>query len=273
MDARPTAVMYRMTFNPVVMKVFAKSFYPLVTRRLGTEELLFLNDGYEEDPPMALPLVESDEPHRFPIQLYHRTATQAGELSGKRVLEVSCGHGGGASYLTRTLRPASYAALDLNPVAVDSCRKRHRLPGLEFLQGNAQDLPFGDGSFDAVINIEASHCYPQFRRFLAETARVLRPGGHFLYADVRPRLLISAWEAALANSSMRIVSETVINAEVLRALDERTPRLLEQVDSKLPKYLRAMGREAIHVKGSRFYRDLRRGEFSWRVYDLVKDGS
>jgi len=270
-DARPTAVMYRMTFNPVVMKVFAKFFYPLVTRRLGTDELLFLNDGYEEDPPMALPLVESDEPHRFPIQLYHRTATQAGDLSGKRVLEVSCGHGGGASYLTRTLRPASYTALDLNPVAVDSCRRRHKLPGLEFLQGNAQELPFADQSFDAVINVEASHCYPQFRRFLAEVARVLRPGGHLLYADVRPRLLISAWEAALADAPMRIVSETVINAEVLRALDERTPRLLDQVSNNLPKYLQGIGREATHVQGSRFYRDLQRGEFSWRMYSFVKD--
>jgi 3-oxoacyl-(acyl-carrier-protein) synthase len=37
--------------------------------------------------------VEAD---RFPIQLYHRTATQV-DLAGKKVLEVSCGHGGGAS--------------------------------------------------------------------------------------------------------------------------------------------------------------------------------
>ena len=65
----------------------------------------------------------------------------------------------------------------LNPAGVDFCRKKHKLPGLDFVQGNAEDLPFADQSFDAVINVEASHPYFRFPRFLAEVARVLRPGG------------------------------------------------------------------------------------------------
>ena len=93
-----------MLFNPLGQKLSQKYVYPVFTRRLGGDEVLFLNWGYEEDPPMALPLAASDEPDRFSIQLYHRTATQA-DLSGKRVLEVGCGHGGGASYLVRTLHP------------------------------------------------------------------------------------------------------------------------------------------------------------------------
>ena len=136
---------------------------------------------------MGLPLAASDEPNRYGIQLYHRTATQA-DLSGKQVLEVSCGHGGGASYLVRTLRPASYTGLDLNADGIAFCRKRHNLPGLDFVHGDAESLPFADESFDAVINVEASHGYPDFPRFLAEVARVLRPGGHFLYADFRSYL-------------------------------------------------------------------------------------
>ena len=155
---------------------------------------------------MALPLAASDEPNRFCIQLYHRTATQV-DLSGKRVLEVGCGHGGGASYLMRTLHPASYTGLDLNPAGIAFCRKRHNLPGLDFVQGDAENLPFADESFDAVINIESSHLYPRFPRFLAEVARVLRPGGHFLYADLRPRVCIAEWEAALADAPMRMLSQ------------------------------------------------------------------
>jgi len=93
---------YFLAFNRFVSKLF----YRIQTHLVAAEDVVFLNIGYEEDPPMALPLAESDEPNRFHIQLYHRIATQA-DLGGKRVLEVGCGHGGGASYLSRTLRPAS----------------------------------------------------------------------------------------------------------------------------------------------------------------------
>lgn len=114
---------------------------------------------------MALPLSESDEPNRYCIQLYHQTASQV-DLTGKEVLEVSCGAGGGASYIARNLGPASYTGLDLNPASIDLCRAKHRLPGLQFVQGDAQNLPFPDESFDAVVNVEASHQYPDFRGFL-----------------------------------------------------------------------------------------------------------
>lgn len=132
---------------------------------------------------MSLPLDAADERNRYCIQLYHRTAAQA-DLSGRRVLEVGCGNGGGASYLTRTMRPASYTGVDLNQAGIAFCRKRHIVPGLDFVRGDAQNLSFPDESFDAVLNIESSANYTSLSRFLAEVARVLRPGGHFLYAAV-----------------------------------------------------------------------------------------
>lgn len=234
---RPKAPLYRLILKPSVMKFIAKFFYPFLTRHRGTDDVLFLNYGYEEDPPMALPLAASDEADRFPIQLYYRTATQA-ELSGKEVLEVSCGHGGGASYLMRTLRPAAYTGLDLNPAGVAFCRQRHQPPGLDFVQGNADNLPFADQSFDVVINVEASHCYPHFPRFLAEVARVLRPGGHFLYADFRARDGIAEWEAALADAPMRLLSQRSINAQVLRGLARNsTQQFLDQINRHLPAFL------------------------------------
>lgn len=89
---------------------------------------------------MELPLAASDERNRPCVQLYHRAATQA-DLNGGQVPEVSCGHGGGASYVVRTLGPASYTGLDLNADAIAFCRKRHTLPGLDFVHGDAQSLP------------------------------------------------------------------------------------------------------------------------------------
>jgi SAM-dependent methyltransferase len=262
--------MYRLAFHPLVMKVVARVFYPLFTRGIDAAEVSFLNDGYEENPPMGLSLAEADEPYRYPIQLYHRVAGQT-DLEGKQVLEVSSGHGGGASYLMRTLHPASYIGLDLNPRAVAFCAERHSVPGLTFALGDAENLPFADESFDAVVNVEASHCYPRFPRFLDEVARVLRPGGRFLYADLRPRLRIAEWEAALAAAPLRMLTCRVIDEEVLRALASNSAVADRRLRGQLPALLHGAGREAFHVEGSRFYRDLQRGELTWRMYDFTKD--
>ncbi len=194
-------------------------FYPYLTGRVG-DDVVFLNYGYEEDPPLGLALDAADEPERYPIQLYHVTATQAGGLAGKSVLEVGCGHGGGASFLTRTMDPASYVGLDANAAGVAFCRRRHQVSRLEFVHGNAENLPFPAESFDAVINVESAHCYPHFDRFLAEVARVLRPGGALLYADVRQRLdWVSRAEPALNSApGLPVVSWRPIDAEVLRGM-------------------------------------------------------
>lgn len=212
-------------------------FYPYMTRRLRSDDVLFLNYGYEEDPPMGIPLSASDEHDRYFIQLYHRTATQV-DLDGKRVLEVGCGHGGGASYLARTLRPASYTGLDLNPTGIAFCRKRHNVPGLEFVKGDAQNLPFPDQSFDTVINIESSHLYPELPRFLDEVARVLRSGGHFLYADLRFADTVASWEMQLADAHMSMLSCTTINEQVMRGMEKNSQWWVRVVDRLVPEFLR-----------------------------------
>ena len=254
----------------LIKMINRKYWYPFVTRRLDADDVVFLNFGYEEDPPMGLPLAASDEPNRFCVQLYYRTATQA-DITGKQVLEISCGHGGGASYIVRTLRPASYTGLDFNAEGIAFCRKRHNMPGLDFLHGNAESLPFADQSFDAVINIEASHLYARFPFFLAEVARVLRPEGHFLYTDHRGRVEFSAWEEAMDDAPLRLLSCRVINAEVLRGLDKTSQRSLELIDRHLPAFLRPFGRLFAGVPGSRIYRDLQRGAISYRMYCFTKD--
>ena len=262
-------LIYRLGANRIYKKLW-KYWYPLVTRGLSGDDVLFINWAYEEDPPMAVPLAAADEPNRGHIQLYHRTATQA-DLSGKRVLEVSCGHGGGASYLMRTLNPASYTGLDLNPAGIAFCRGRHNLPGLDFVQGDAENLPFEDQSFDVVLNVEASHCYPRFPRFLAEAARVLRPGGHFLYCDLRPSVQVAGWESELTNAPMRQLSQREITAEVLRGMEKRSERSLDLVDRHMPSFLHIFGREFAGVPGSRLYREMKRGEVSYRMYSFTKD--
>ncbi len=240
-----------------------KYYYLLLTRYFSGDDLVFLNLGYEEDPPMALPLEASDEPNRFFIQLYHRTATQV-DLTGKRVLEVSCGHGGGASYLVRTLGPASYTGLDLNRAGIDFCRKRHQLSGLDFVCGNAENLPFADQSFDAVINIEAASYYPRFPRFLSEVARVLRPGGHFLYADLRPRDQIAKWEEELGDAPMRLMSERDISEQIARGVERTAPRMQEL-------YRRHARAFVTPNRLQKICHALQSGETPYRMYCFAKD--
>ena len=252
-----------------VRKAIWKLWYPFLTRRLRGEEVLFLNYAFETEPPLALPLAAEDEANRACIQLYHHVGAQAA-LGGKDVLEVSCGHGGGASYLARTLRPASYLGLDLNPTGIRFCRERHRVGGLTFVQGDAEKLPFAAGAFDAVINVEASHCYPDFTAFLGGVARVLRPGGHFLYADFRFREDLAAWDAALAATPLRMIASRDISGEVLRGMDGNSARSEALIARHLPKCLHALGRDFAGIRGSRVYNALQQGALTYRSYCFQK---
>lgn len=244
-----------------------KPMYAYIARHAG-DDVLFMNWAYEEDPPMALPLDPDDEGHRYPIQLYHATATQYGGLTGKRILEVGCGHGGGASYLTRTFKPGSYIGLDLNASGIEFCRRRHQLPAVEFIQGNAENLPFPSESFDAVINVESSHLYPHFDRFLSEVTRVLRPGGTFLYTDVRQWFQVGQWEKDLEGAGMRIVSGREINTEVLRGMELNTSHWEAVWNRLAPGFLRPVAHAP--TTGTPAYRDVMNGKQSYRMYSLTK---
>jgi fatty-acid O-methyltransferase len=237
--------------------------------RHADDDVLFMNWAYEENPPMTIPLEPGDESHRYPIQLYHATANQNGDIAGQQVLEVGCGQGGGASYLTRTLRPASYIGLDLNATGIEFCRRHHQVTGLDFIQGDAESLPYPSESFDAVINVESSHFYPHFDRFLSEVKRVLRPGGAFLYTDVRQWFQCDQWEASLNAAGMRMVSGREINAEVLRGMELNTPQWEAVWDRMVPGFLKSLGSSP--AKGTQMYRDIESGKQRYRMYCLTKD--
>ena len=221
---------------------------------------------------MGIPLQPGEEPNRACIQLYHHVATQV-ELRGKNVLEVSCGHGGGAAYLARTLQPQQYTALDMNRAGIRFCKQRHQVPGLVFVLGDAENLPFESNTFDAVINVEASHCYPSFAQFLGEVARLLQPHGHFLYADFRFNDRLAEWEEALASAPLQVVRTRNINTEVLRGMNRNSSRSVDLIERRLPKFLHALGRDFAGIQGSRIYNALNSGELSYHSYCFAKNAT
>ncbi|HJS19529.1 MAG TPA: hypothetical protein VJ785_12340 [Anaerolineales bacterium] len=85
---------------PSFKQTFWKVWYQYITNRIGNDPVTFLNYGYWPPEGETLSLQTEDESNRPAIQLYHHVASGA-YLMDKDVLEVSCGHGGGASFVKR----------------------------------------------------------------------------------------------------------------------------------------------------------------------------
>ena len=98
---------------------------------------------------------------------------------------MGSGRGGGASYVSRYLKPRSVVGIDISKYAVRLCNSIHQYPNLSFCVGDSEKIPFESESFDVVLNVESSHCYGNIPLFLIEVKRVLKRGGFFLWADFR----------------------------------------------------------------------------------------
>jgi SAM-dependent methyltransferase len=100
----------------------------------------------------------------------------------RRLLDVGCGSG----RLTLPLREAGHevVAVDLSPVALAAFRRRSATAPA--VRGDAQCLPFADGSFDAVIAIQ-SFDYVDHVRFFQECGRVLRGDGLLVFDALNRR--------------------------------------------------------------------------------------
>ncbi len=93
-----------------------------------------------------------------------------------RVLEVGPGTGMFAVRLAAALPDASLTTIDQSEHFVEMTRAR----GIDARQGDAQDLPYADESFDAVAAMWMLYHVPDVDRAIAEVRRVLRPGGLFV---------------------------------------------------------------------------------------------
>lgn len=107
------------------------------------------------------------------------TVRALGISAGDRVLDIAAGTGTSSAAIARA--GARVTALDFSPGMVAVGRKRH--PEIDFVEGDAEQLPFDDASFEAVTisfglrNINDPH------RALAEMRRVLVPGGRVVICE------------------------------------------------------------------------------------------
>jgi ubiquinone/menaquinone biosynthesis C-methylase UbiE len=96
-----------------------------------------------------------------------------------RVVDLGCGSG----VFTRVLQRRGYrcCGADLSPKLIEAARAKFR--DVEFVEGDAEQLPFADASFDGVLLSGLVHHLPDPFRCAAEVFRILRPGGRFVAFD------------------------------------------------------------------------------------------
>jgi ubiquinone/menaquinone biosynthesis C-methylase UbiE len=110
-------------------------------------------------------------------QVGERVVASAGVEEGMRVLDVACGTGNAALPAARA--GAQVTGLDLVPDLLENGRQKAAGAGveIEWVEGDAENLPFDDDGFDRVFSTFGHMFAPRHRRTADEMARVSREGG------------------------------------------------------------------------------------------------
>ena len=132
--------------------------------------------------------------------------SQAGELviersglePGMDLLDVACGTGNATIPAARS--GARATGLDFSPELLEIARERgsDAMVEVEWVEGDAQELPFEDASFDRVISTFGHMFAPDHRRTAKEMLRVCRPGGTIAVACWTPEGALGRMVRALA---------------------------------------------------------------------------
>ena len=152
-----------------------------------------------------------------------------GIAAGERVLDVGCGSGVVTRDIARRVAPGGVAVgLDPSPAFLAIARERVNAAGLgalvEFRQGDARALPFGDGEFDVALAATVLAHVPEGERAIPEMARVVREGGRVGIFDFDgDSIIISHPDRALTR---RIVIAASDHAAVNGWLARQLPGLL-----------------------------------------------
>ena len=137
---------------------------------------------WEESNPLNM-LHGSITPGRF--EYFRDVLVRLGrDLPGMHTLDVGCGGGFMAERFARL--GCRVAGVDLSPVSIEAARHHARSGGLDidYRVGSADRLPFADHTFDLTYCCDVLEHLPDVQRAITEAARVLKPGGVYLFDTV-----------------------------------------------------------------------------------------
>jgi ubiquinone/menaquinone biosynthesis C-methylase UbiE len=121
---------------------------------------------------------------------------RAAPRRGERVLDVACGTGVVARKAASRVRwGGTVTGLDINATQLEIAREAAQFihPPIDFKEGDAQSLPFPDGSFDVVLCQHGAQYFPDRPAALREMRRVLVPGGRLAFLVWRHRDYHPVW--------------------------------------------------------------------------------
>jgi ubiquinone/menaquinone biosynthesis C-methylase UbiE len=245
-----------------------KWWYQKMAKANDDRQFRFMNYGFEDE--KGPELEAEDEPNRMFIQLYSMNIRGV-DLEGKQVLEVGSGRGGGASWIAKTHKPTKLTAVDFSAEAVSHCQSWYAdQKNLQFIEGNAQDLPFEDATFDVVYNVESSHCYGDMVAFIEQAFRVLKPGGMFCWTDLRDAKTMETLPALFESKGFEIVESADVVQEVLRALDEINETKMKAIEEKVPNSVRRSFETFAGIKGTPVYEGFVSGSMAYHRHLMKK---
>ena len=103
------------------------------------------------------------------------------------IIELGCGTGAGANLIAKYMLPrCKYFALDMQKAAIETAKRLHGNNNIQFVHGNAQNVPIKSGVADIVIinethMAEFENISEEDAKVFNEVKRLLKPGGLFCW--------------------------------------------------------------------------------------------
>eukprot|EP01035_Chromulina_nebulosa_P002113 gene2113-2838_t len=126
-------------------------------------------------------------------------------MAGLRVLDIGCGGGFMAEAMQG--RGAAVSGIDLSAGAIAAARRHARSEGLDidYRVASGTDLPFAAGTFDIAVCVDVLEHIADYDQVIAETRRVLRPGGLFLFDTINRNPLATVVMITLGEGVLRLL--------------------------------------------------------------------
>ena len=201
--------------------------------------------------------------HKSCLKMHDNFKEFIHENSPSTILEVGCGAGYYPINLKELFVGKEYVGIDISETAVKLCNSIYNIDNLDFAIGDSENIPFANEKFDVVINVESSHCYGSMQSFLGETFRILKPGGVFLFCDLRETSALEELFDQFNNSGLRIIQHQDITKNIIEALTKMSTERKNAIQRSVPGFFRKAFESYAGVKGSKIYDSFKNGTLSY----------